>query len=93
MAARKKVVLDSITIDPAGPTSVPMDRLFAWVIWQFPRVRHGGYSGAIHPPEAGHGWYPAVVNAEEGHVIIHGHVKEPFTSPEAASKHLDRAAS
>jgi len=80
-------------MDPSEPTSVPVERLYAWVIWQYPRPRDGGYSGAVHPPEAGHGWYPAVVNVEQGHVLIYGNVKEQFTTPETAAKHLDRAVS
>lgn len=90
MPAQKKTVLDNITIDTTKPTVVPMELLFAWVVWRFPRPCEGGYSGAVHPPEAGHGWYPAIVDTEQDRVLIFGHVKEPFTSPEAAAKHLDR---
>lgn len=92
MPTRKKTVVDGITMNPAEPTSVPVERLFAWVIWQFPRTREGGYSGAVHPPEADYGWYPAVVNVEEGHVLIYGHVRDEFSSPETAAKHLDKAS-
>jgi len=90
MPTQKRLVIDDITFDPTGPTSVPVNRLFAWVIWQFPKMRGDGHSGAVHPPQAGHGWYPAIVNAEAGHVLIFGNVKEQFTSPETAAKHLDR---
>jgi hypothetical protein len=88
---RKAITVDSIPFDSSGPTAVPVERLFAWVIWQFPRARSDGFSGAVHPPEPGHGWYPAIINVENGHVIVFGHVKERFPSPEAASRHLDRA--
>lgn len=90
MKARKKIIIDDIAFDPGEPTMVPMARLFAWVVWQFPRAREGGFSGAVHPPEPGHGWYPALVNAEDGQVIIFGHVKERFPTPEAAAKYLDK---
>jgi hypothetical protein len=90
MRARKKLVIEDIVFDPAEPTTVPTGRLHSWVIWQFPRTRAGGFSGAVHPPIPGHGWYPAVVDAEAGHVLIYGHVRSRFPSPEAAAKYLDR---
>lgn len=90
MAARKRPVVDGIKLELNEPTAVPMERLFSWVIWQFPRTREGGFSGAVHPPEAQHGWYPAVINSEGGQVLIYGHVVERFPTPEAAAKHLDR---
>lgn len=90
MRTRKKVVVDDIIFDPSGPTAIPMARLYAWVIWQFPRTRAEGFSGAVHPPEAGHGWYPAIIDVDAGHVLVFGHVKERFPSPEAAAKHLDQ---
>jgi hypothetical protein len=92
MATRKKVIIDGITFDPAGPTAVPVARLFTWVIWQFPRPRPDGHSGAVHPPEAGHGWYAAVIDMAGGRVLIFGHVKDRFPTPEAAAKSLDKAA-
>ncbi len=93
MPARKKIVIDDITFESNEPTVVPIDRLFTWVIWQFPRLRENGFNGAVHPPQAGHGWYPAVIDAEGGRVTIYGQVKEPYTSPEAAAKYLDKMKS
>lgn len=90
MATRKKNVIDDIQFEPNEPTIVPMSRLYTWVIWQFPRAREGGFSGAVHPPEVGHGWYPAIVKADLGQVIIYSQVKERFSTPEAAAKHLDK---
>lgn len=87
----KKILIDGIALNANEPTVVPIDRLFTWVIWQFPRPREGGFSGAVHPPEAGHGWYPALINAKGSQVTIYGQVPERFPSPEAASKHLDKA--
>lgn len=92
MATRKKIVIDEIQFNPDEPTTVPMTRLYTWVIWQFPRMRDGGYSGAVHPPEPGHGWYPALINADSGLVHIFGHVKERYPTPEAAAKFIDRTA-
>lgn len=36
MATRKKIVIDEIQFNPDEPTTVPMTRLYTWVIWQFP---------------------------------------------------------
>jgi hypothetical protein len=93
MPARKKTVIDGITFDPAEPTLVSADRLYTWVIWQFPRLRRGGFSGAVHPPEPGHGWYPAIVDIESGQVLVYSHIEERFPSPEAAAKSLDQTKS
>lgn len=90
MPSRKKIIIDDITFEPNDPTVVPIDRLFTWVIWQFPRLRENGFNGAVHPPQAGHGWYPAIIDSENGQVTIYGQVKEPYTSPEAAAKYLDK---
>lgn len=92
MPTRKKAVVDGITFDPAAPTMVPVERLYYWVIWQFPRQRSGGFTGAVHPPDRGHGWYPAVIDPDGSQVHIFGHVKEQFPTPEAAAKHLDKAS-
>ena len=91
MASRKKIIIDGITFESNEPTVVPIDRLFTWVIWQFPRLRENGFNGAVHPPQVGHGWYPAIIDAEGGQVMIYGQVKEPYPSPEVAAKYLDKA--
>lgn len=91
MATRKKLIIDDIAFEPNEPTVVPLARLFTWVVWQFPRVREDGFNGAVHPPETGHGWYPAVINAAEGHVRIYGQIKEPYPTPEAAAKYFEKA--
>ncbi len=90
MPTRKKVVVDGITLDPAAPTLLSVERLYCWVIWQFPRQRAGSFNGAVHPPESGYGWYPAVIDSDGKQVHIFGHVREQFTTPEAAAKHLDK---
>jgi hypothetical protein len=90
MATRKRITIDGITFDLAGPTAVPLEQLYTWVIWQFPRPRAGGYSGAVHPAEPEHGWYPAVVDTTAGKVLVYANVKERFPTPEGAAKHLDQ---
>ena len=92
MPSRKKTVVDGITFDLTAPTAVPLDRLHTWVVWQFPRPRTGGYSGAVHPPETGYGWYPAIIDVAGGQVLDHANIKERFSSPEAAARHLDQSS-
>jgi hypothetical protein len=91
MPARKKIVIDGIAFNAAEPTTVPVERLYSWVIWQFPRARAGGFSGAVHPPDPDYGWYPAIVNVESGHVLVYGHVEEGYPTPESAAKAVDQA--
>lgn len=90
MPMRKKISIDGMTFDPTGPTVVSLDKLHAWVVWQFPRPRPGGYSGAVHPSEPDHGWYPAIIDTPAGQVLVFANVKERFPTPEAAAKHLDQ---
>ncbi|MCA9867861.1 MAG: hypothetical protein KIS95_02245 [Anaerolineae bacterium] len=90
MPSRKKIVIDAIIFEPNDPTVVPIDRLFTWVIWQFPRLRENGFNGAVHPPLVGHGWYPAIIDAEGGQVMIYTQIKEPYPNPEGAAKYLDK---
>lgn len=90
MAARKKIVIEDISFEPGGPTAVTTEQLRAWVIWQFPRLRAGGYGGAVHPPGPEPGWLPAIVDASNGQVLVFAHIKERFSTPEAAAKHLDQ---
>ncbi|HEY1409490.1 MAG TPA: hypothetical protein VF434_11135 [Promineifilum sp.] len=88
--ATKPTVMDGIQLRASEPTVVPIEQLFNWVIWQFPRIRTQGFTGAVHPSDAGHGWYPAFIDHEMRKVIIFAHVTEPFPNPEAAAKHLDQ---
>ena len=36
MATRKRITVEGITFDLAGPTAVSLERLYSWVVWQFP---------------------------------------------------------
>ena len=83
MATRKKIVLDGITFDPAAPTTVPV---MASV------VEKTSLNGAVHPPDSSQVWYPAIIDTEGNQVHIFGHVREQFTTPETAAKHLDKVA-
>lgn len=97
MPARKKLNIDGIAFDTGGPTTMALDRLYMWIIWQFPRARSAtageavftGQSGAVHPTNAEYGWFPAIIDAVAGQVLVFANVPEPFISPEAAAKHLD----
>ena len=38
-SARKKLTIDDIVFELGGPTVVGLERLYTWVVWQFPRLR------------------------------------------------------
>lgn len=90
MPTRKKVVVEGVSFDVTEPSTVALGALFTWVVWQFPRTRADGHSGAVHPPQPGHGWYPAIINAEADSVLVFAHLKERFPTPEAAARHIDQ---
>lgn len=73
------------------PTELALADVHDWVVWQFPNPRRGGLCAALHPPEAGSGWYPAIVYPEEERVQIHAHAAGPFPSPEEAVAWMERA--
>lgn len=93
MTTSKKHTINGLAFDSAGPTIVSLDQLYTWVVWQFPRLRAGGFSGAVHPPIAGYGWYPAIIDPTKRRVLVYAHLEEPFRSPEAAAKQIEQAAS
>ncbi|HUS93670.1 MAG TPA: hypothetical protein VMZ24_00650 [Patescibacteria group bacterium] len=78
----------NIVIRNERPTEVTSDDLHGWVIWQFPRQLSGGLSGAVHPPLAGHTWYPAIIGYLDKRIQIHGHTDLEFDSPEEAANWL-----
>jgi len=90
MPTRKKIIVDGVSLSQAEPTAVPLDELYTWVVWQFPRQRDGGHSGAVHPAEPNHGWYPAIIDPAAGRVLVYAHLNERFATPETAAKHLDQ---
>lgn len=91
MTTSKKHTICGITFDANGPTLVSFDELYSWVVWQFPRTRAGGHSGAVHPPAAGYGWYPAIVDPVKRRVLVYAHLDETLKSPEAAAKQIEQA--
>ncbi|MCI0576514.1 MAG: hypothetical protein L0332_22240 [Chloroflexi bacterium] len=90
MSKRKQV--DTLTLRTDRPTELTFAELYTWVIWQFPRKKAGGLCGAVRPPLAGHGWFPALVKSKEKRVLVHGHLPEAFLTPQAAAEWLAAAA-
>jgi hypothetical protein len=82
--------IDQVTLDTAVPTELPLQELFTWVIWQFPRKQAGGLLGAVRPPMAQHGWFPAIIHSKNKTVLVHGQVERPFDTPEAAADYFNR---
>jgi hypothetical protein len=80
----KQKTIDSILINSDAPTRLALADLYTWVIWQFPRPQADGLCGAVRPPLADHGWFPAVIRATDNTVLVYAHVSEPFDSPETA---------
>ncbi len=48
-AARKKLTIDDIVFELSGPTVVARERLYSWVVWQFPRLRSVAWDGNATP--------------------------------------------
>jgi hypothetical protein len=92
MASQTKTEINGIRLETDKPTSVKLDKLFSWVVWQYPRRRKNGHSGAVHPPIPGFGWFPAIIDADNGRVHIYGHIADQFPTPELAAKYLDQPA-
>ena len=85
----KKRVVASVTLRHDRPTEVTFEQLYSWVIWQFPRRKTGGMCGATRPPIPDHTWFPALIKQSERRVIIHGHIDEEFSTPEAAAEWVE----
>lgn len=90
MSAVKKSVVEGVTLRAGGKTTVAMADLYAWVVWQFPRLKPGGHIGAVHPPDANVGWFPAIIQTDGTHVTIYGGNTDHFPTPETAAKALDQ---
>lgn len=75
-----------------APTEATFEQLADWVVWQFPKSANGLFSGAVHPPVANHGWFPAGINPDEKKVTIHAQKLSPFATPESAADWLTNLA-
>jgi len=87
--SQKGNVVAGITLKMDAPTDLSFGQLFTWTIWQFPRKQAGGLLGAVHPPLAEHGWFPAIIHVKDRRAQVHAHLDETFSSPEAAIDHLN----
>jgi hypothetical protein len=83
--------IGQVHLQAASPTELKFQELYTWVVWQFPRKRSGGLMGAVRPPTAQHGWFPAIIHNKNKTVLVHGHVERPFDTPEAAVDYLNAA--
>ncbi len=82
--SKENVELGGVILLADNPTILSQEKLFRWVIWQFPRPYGAGLCGAVHPPIAGHGWYPAIIKSKEKDVQVFANILEPYPSPEKA---------
>ena len=76
------------SLDTDQPTEVQFGDLQEWVIWQFPRLKRGWLCGAVHPPLAECGWFPASIQPNQQRLLIHAHRVDPFVTPEEAAEWL-----
>lgn len=72
------------------PTTLNLEQLHDWVVWQFPKkcIPGKGFCGAVHPPLEKHGWFPAVINPDKQEAQIHGHLPKPYATPELAAEYF-----
>lgn len=84
----EKKEIAHLKFNDTKPTSLNLKLLQDWVIWQFPKKRDKGYCGAVHPPLANHGWFPAIIRLDKNEIQIHGHVSQTFNSPEMAADYF-----
>lgn len=87
--AKESLIIADVALDTREPTTLTFGDLYTWVIWQFPRKMDGGLCGAVHPPTANEGWFPAIILNKEKRVSVHGHVDGAFATPEAAIEYLN----
>ncbi len=83
----EKIADIHVKLSSTKPTMISQKRLVNWVVWQYPKKVADGLCGAVHPPSASFGWLPAIIYLDKKEVQVHGHVPEPFDSPESAAKH------
>jgi hypothetical protein len=89
MTNKYHVVAD-VKLRLSKPTRLAFEDLYTWTIWQFPRRKTGGLMGAVRPPIAEHGWYPAIIQTKEKQALVHAHLDQVFDSPEDAVEHLNK---
>lgn len=82
-----------MNLHPSQSTIATFDELYKWVIWQFPLEQaeingNLGWYGAVHPPLANHGWYPALIEPQTLHVHLYAHLEQTFPSPETAAEFM-----
>jgi hypothetical protein len=86
--SEQEQLVASVAIRTDRPTQLSFSQLYNWVIWQFPRLKGAGLCGAVRPPIANHGWYPALIRQQDKRVIVHGHLDREFTTPSDAADWL-----
>ena len=79
----------NVILNQQEPTSLSRATLFQWIVWQYPRARAGGLCGAVKPPVADHGWYPAILHLETAEVQVFAHLDDHYDSPESAVDYFD----
>jgi len=87
MSQEHKVV-DDIKLNTTQPTNLTFKKLYTWTIWQFPRKKKGGLLGAVRPPVAEHGWFPAIIHVKDKKAQVYAHLSKTFASPETAVEYL-----
>jgi hypothetical protein len=83
---KKHKLVAGIKLRTDRPTTLTFQDLFQWVIWQFPIQGKKGFCGAVRPPVANHEWIPAIIQAWDKRVYVHGHVGDTFPTPELAAE-------
>ena len=84
--------LASVKLKTNGPTELKVSDLYTWIIWQYPRKLKQGLCGAVKPPLAGQGWYPAEIIQARKTILVHGEVIKPFETPSEAADWLSSLA-
>ena len=88
----KSQELASVTLKTNEPTELKVSELYTWIIWQYPRKLEHGLCGAVRPPLAQHGWYPAEIIQPGKMILVHGEVFKPFETPTEAADWLSSTA-
>ena len=85
MSSEDRETIAGVRVRRDKPTNVALDKLYGWVVWQFPQAQRGGYQGAVRPPTDDHEWIPAVIQADKKRVRIFGNAGQTFPTPEEAA--------